>query len=83
MPSEENDPQVLSEAGRASGTLLNSLHGASVTGASIDALGRLGRPWPRQSRLIVRNPTTTVQCAIPGALPSVPQDHVFRQHHAG
>ena len=37
--TEENDPRVLTKAGRAFGILLNWLREASLTGASIDASG--------------------------------------------
>jgi len=78
--TEENDPQVLTEAGRAFGILLNWLHGVSVTGASINASGT----WQidltladRNHALIVWNPAATVQFAIPGTLHSVSQHDIF------
>jgi hypothetical protein len=78
--TEENDPQVLTEAGRAFGILLNWLHGASLTGASIDASGT----WQIELILagvnhgmIVWNPTATVQFAIPSTLHSVSQHDIF------
>ncbi len=45
--TEENDPRLLTEAGRAFGILLGWLQGASVTGASIDASGtwEIGLTW--------------------------------------
>jgi hypothetical protein len=46
--TEENDPRVLTEAGRAFGVLLNWLQGAALTSASIDASGtwQIGLNWP-------------------------------------
>jgi hypothetical protein len=45
--TEENDPRVLTEAGRAFGILLSWLQGASLTSASIDASGtwQIGLSW--------------------------------------
>ena len=45
--TEENDPRVLTEAGRSFGILLNWLHEASLTSASIDASGtwQIGLAW--------------------------------------
>ncbi len=78
--TEENDPRVLTEAGRAFGILLNWLHGASLTGASIDASGtwQIGLTLPGGNHaLIVWNPNTTVPFAIPSALQSVSQHDIF------
>jgi hypothetical protein len=77
--TEENDPRVLTNAGKAFGLLLNWLHDAWVTGASIDAAGtwRIGLSWQdRQPHrgdrvsngLIVWNPSATVRFAIPAGL---------------
>ena len=66
--TEEDDPRVLTKAGRAFGILLNWLHGASLTGASIDA----SDTWRIELTLaggnhglIVWNPDETVQFAVP------------------
>jgi len=93
--TEENNPQVLTKAGQAFGILLNWLHGASLTGASIDSSGtwQIGLTWQRDAALtststerptaraseglIVWNPTTTVQFAIPGTLQHVSQQDIF------
>jgi hypothetical protein len=77
--TEENDPRVLTKAGRAFGILLDWLHDASVTSASIDAAGtwQIGFSWLDRSShtgdrvirgMIVWNPATTVQFAVPGNL---------------
>jgi hypothetical protein len=91
--TEENNPQVLTEAGRAFGILLEWLRGASLLSASIDASGtwQIGLSWQsdgsvsseRGTRagvsrgLIVWNPSATVQFAIPGMLHSVSQHDIF------
>jgi hypothetical protein len=91
--TEENNPQVLTEAGRAFGILLGWLRGASLIGASIDASGtwQIGLSWQAEgpagnergaragvSRgLIVWNPSATVQFAIPATLHSVSQHDIF------
>jgi hypothetical protein len=78
--TEENDPQELTEAGRAFGILLNWLHGASLTGASIDASGtwQIGLILAGGNHgLIAWNPTTTVQFAIPSTLHSASQHDIF------
>ncbi|MFZ0934242.1 MAG: carbohydrate binding domain-containing protein [Bryobacteraceae bacterium] len=78
--TEENDPRVLTEAGRAFGILLNWLHGAWLTSASIDTLGtwQIGLDLPGGNRgLIVWNPNTTVSFAIPGTFHSVSQHDIF------
>jgi polysaccharide biosynthesis protein PslG len=91
--TEENNPQVLTEAGRAFGILLDWLRGASLLSASIDASGtwQIGLSWQsdgsvsseRGTRagvsrgLIVWNPSATVQFAIPGMLHSVSQHDIF------
>jgi hypothetical protein len=77
--TEENDPRVLTEAGRAFGLLLDWLRDASLTGASIDPAGtwQIALSWLHRSAhsgdslsrgLIVWNPSTTVQFAIPSEL---------------
>ena len=78
--TEEDDPRVLTKAGRAFGILLNWLHGASLTGASIDA----AHTWQIELTLaggnhglIVWNPDETVQFAVPGTLHSVSQHDIF------
>ncbi len=78
--TEENDPRVLTEAGRAFGILLNWLRGASLTGASIDASGtwQIGLTLAGGNHgMIVWNPNKTVQFAIPGTLQSVSQHDIF------
>jgi hypothetical protein len=78
--TEENDPRELTEAGRAFGILLNWLHGASLTGASIDASGtwQIGLILAGGNHgLIVWNPTATVQFAIPSTLHSASQHDIF------
>jgi hypothetical protein len=78
--TEENDPQVLTEAGQAFGILLHWLNGASLTGASIDASGtwQIGLSWrDGASGLIVWNPSATVQFAIPSTFHSVSQHDIF------
>ncbi len=79
--TEENDPRVLTEAGTAFGILLNWLHGASLTGASIDASSGT---WQIDltlvdgtHALIVWNPNATVQFAIPSTFHSVSQHDIF------
>lgn len=51
--TEENNPQTLTEAGRAFGILLEWLHGASLTSASIDASGtwQIGLAWQPEGSL--------------------------------
>ncbi|HEY1220540.1 MAG: carbohydrate binding domain-containing protein [Bryobacteraceae bacterium] len=78
--TEENDPRVLTEAGSAFGILLNWLHDASLTSASIDA----SHTWQigltlagRNPGLIVWNPAATVQFAIPGTFHNVSQHDIF------
>jgi len=78
--TEENDPRELTEAGRAFGILLNWLHGASLTGASIDASGtwQIGLILAGGNHgLIVWNPAATVQFAIPSTLHSASQHDIF------
>ena len=75
--TEENNPQQLTEAGRAFGILLNWLRGASLSGASIDSSGtwRIDLTLPGDSRgIIVWNPNGTTPFQIPGNL------HVIAQH---
>jgi len=79
--TEENDPRVLTEAGTAFGILLKWLHGASLTGASIDASSGT---WQIDltlvdgtHALIVWNPNATVQFAIPSTFHSVSQHDIF------
>ena len=78
--TEENDPRVLTEAGRAFGILLNWLRDASLTGASIDtqhtwqiALTLAGG----NPALIVWNPDKTVQFAVPSTLRAASQHDIF------
>lgn len=78
--TEENDPRVLTKAGRAFGTLLNWLHGARLTGASIDA----SHTWQIDLTLlggnhgmIVWNPAQTVSFAIPGTFRAVSQHDIL------
>ncbi len=90
--TEENNPQVLTEAGQAFGILLNWLRGASLASASIDGSGtwQIGLTWQaeppfssapnggfRGDGLIVWNPSTTVQFAIPDSLQAVSQYDIF------
>jgi len=50
--TEENDPLVLTKAGRSFGILLDWLHGASLTGASINASGtwQIELTWTGRAR---------------------------------
>ena len=86
--TEENDPRVLTKAGRAFGILLDWLHGAWLDGASIDASGtwQIDLSWLRRSihasdsgshGVIVWNPNATVQFTIPGGLGTVSQYDIF------
>jgi hypothetical protein len=86
--TEENDPRVLTKAGRAFGLLLGWLDDASVTGASIDGSGtwqirlsRLHRSAHTADSLtegmIVWNPSATVQFAIPPTLKAASQSDIF------
>ena len=78
--TEENDPRVLTEAGRAFGILLNWLHGASLTGASIDSsyTWQIGLTLADGNHaLIVWNPNATVPFTIPAALHFVSQHDIF------
>lgn len=78
--TEENDPRMLTEAGRAFGILLDWLHGASLTGASIDAFytWQIGLTLAGGNHgMIVWNPTKTVPFAIPGTFHMVSQHDIF------
>ena len=78
--TEENDPRVLTEAGRAFGILLNWLHGASLTGASIDSSGtwQIGLTLAAGNHaLIVWNPFATVQFPIQAGLHATSQHDIF------
>ena len=78
--TEENDPRTLTEAGRAFGILLAWLHGASLTGASIDGskTWQIDLAMPGGSRgLIVWNPNTTVPFAIPSGIGAVTQHDIL------
>jgi len=78
--TEENDPQVLTEAGAAFGILMNWLRGASLTGASIDASGtwQIGVDLPAGAHgIIVWNPTATLPFAIPGSMQAVALHDIF------
>jgi hypothetical protein len=79
--TEENDPRVLTEAGRAFGILLSWLRGASLTGASVDAASgtwQIGLTLDGGTHaIIVWNPYQTVPFAIPTTLDSVSQHDIF------
>ncbi len=78
--TEENNPQVLTEAGRAFGILLSWLHNAWLTGASIDASGtwQIGLDLAGGNHgMIVWNPNETVSFAIPSTMQSVSQHDIF------
>ena len=69
--TEENDPRLLTQAGRAFGILLNWLRGASLTGAVIDAAGtwQIGLTLAAGNHaLLVWNPGAAVPFAVPPAL---------------
>jgi len=78
--TEENDPRVLTEAGRAFGILLGWLKGASLTGASIDDSGtwRIDLTLADDSRgIIVWNPNNAVPFQIPEDLRMVIQRDIL------
>jgi hypothetical protein len=79
---------VLTEAGRAFELLLDWLRDASLTGASIDAAGtwQIALSWLHRSAhagdslsrgLIVWNPSTTVQFALPSELQGASRYDIF------
>ena len=78
--TEENNPELLTEAGYAFGVLLGWLHDASVTGASIDGSGtwQIGLSWAGGAYgLIAWNPTATVQFPVPSGLVAVSEHDIF------
>jgi hypothetical protein len=78
--TEENNPQVLTEAGRAFGILLGWLRGATLTGASIDTSGtwQIDLAWAGDDHgIIAWNPNATVQFHIPNNMRPVTQRDIL------